>query len=401
MTAVNTAVIGGGAAGLWAGCLLRDRNAGFIVLERGNECGRKLLLTGHGRCNITNNKSPSELRGCYHEAGNFVYPALCGFTPSDACEFISGKLGVPLKTEENDRVFPVSDKASDIRDAMVRFIGSDHIKTGFECVKIERSEDGFNITPKDGDTVSAKHVILACGGAGYPRTGSDGSGFELASSLGHTIAEPKAALAAINTCGDFCRELSGVSVDGVSLSLFCGGRKTASASGTVLFTHQGISGPAAMELSREIPSDPGSDTYIEADFVPSLTDKILADEISGKNSHKFVNLLAERMPRSLAAAIVCDDELYCRDVRSEMRKAVVKKIKMFRFDVTEAPSTATAYVTRGGVILKELNRSSYESKLVKGLHIIGENTDVDGISGGFNLAFAASSAFLAVKDILS
>ncbi len=397
---VDTAVIGGGASGLFAACFLQKHHVDFVLLEKNPECGQKLLTTGHGRCNITNLKPPAELKKGYHEAANFVYPAIKGFSPSDCVKFINDELKLKTKVEENDRVFPVSDKASDVRDAMVRYIGSGRIITGFDCVSVERNDEGFRIASAGGGSVTAKHLILACGGMSYPKTGSDGSGFALASSLGHKNNAPRSALAPVRTSEDFCKNLAGVSADNADLTLWTGGKKTASYRGNILFTHSGISGPAVMELSREIPPEITEETYFLANFVPSLDERTFASEVNSNPGTKLVNLVSSYVPKSLAFAVCEDGDLYCRDTRSEVRKAVYRRLTEMRFDIQEVPDIKTAYCTRGGVILNELDRNTYQSKIVPGLYIIGENTDVDGISGGYNLAFAAGSAYLAVMSIV-
>ena len=396
----NVAIVGGGVAGLYAACFLAKAGVDFLLLERNEECGKKLLITGHGRCNITNLKEPSELKKGFHEAGNFVYPAISGFAPADIVRFIENELKVPLKTEENDRVFPVSDKASDVRDAFVRFLGREHILTGYLCSSITKENDTFRLVSEDGREVVSDKVVLACGGSSYPQTGSDGSGFDLARSLGHTIAETRGALAAVKTGDDLCGTLAGVTVENTVIRLYSGGRKTAETTGDLLFTHSGVSGPAVMEISREIPATAGPDTYFEICFARGLSDKDLVEKIDGHGDTKLVNVIAEYVPKSLAAAICGDGDLYCRDVRAETRKAVFRKLTAYRMDIEKAPDIRTSYCTRGGVILNELDRKTYASKKVYGIYVVGENTDVDGISGGYNLAFAASSAHLAAKDII-
>ena len=397
----DTAIIGGGAAGLFAACFLKKNGADFLLLEKNSECGKKLLVTGHGRCNITNLKTPQELKKGYHEAANFIYPAISGFAPSDCVEFINKELKIRTKTEENDRVFPVSDKASDVRDAMVRYVGADHIKTGFECVSIKPEDGVFTVSSKAGDTITCRHLILSCGGRSYPQTGSDGSGFDLAASLGHTIVSPRAALSPVKTSEEFCMPLAGVTAENTVLSLWYDGKKQAAYTGSVLFTHSGLSGPATLELSREIPAEITGETYILANFAAGLNEQEFASAVNSNPNTKIVNLVAEYVPKSLASAVCGDDDIYCKDVRSAYRKDIFRKLTEMRFDITEKPDIRTAYCTRGGVKLSELDRRSYESKIIPNLYIIGENTDVDGISGGYNLAFASSSAYFAVKSVLS
>ena len=392
-------IVGGGCAGLFAACFLKKAGADYLLLERNPECGRKLLVTGHGRCNITNLKAPSELKQGYHEAANFVYPAIAFFAPEDCVRFLEDELGLKVKEEENNRIFPVSDKASDVRDALVRYTGKDSIRTGYRCISAVCENGIFELGSDCGEKVYGRNLILACGGSSYPHTGSDGSGFKLAEMMGHSIVPPRASLAQIKTPSPVCPELAGVTVDNVELSLYTGGTKTAGTAGSLLFTHAGISGPAAFELSREIPIK-ADDVYILADFAPGLTDKELLGRMEQKGKTNFVNLLAEYVPRSVAEVLTGAGDIKCADVTAQLRKSALRALKEFRFDITSAPDIDTAYCTRGGADLKELDRKSYGSKLVKGLYIIGENTDVDGISGGYNLAFAAASASLAVRSIV-
>ena len=396
----ETVVIGGGAAGLFAGCFLKKAGRDFVILERNEECGRKLLITGHGRCNITNNKDPQILSSGYHEASRFVYPALRRFTPGDCMRFITEELGLKLKTEENDRVFPVSDKASDVRDKMVSYIGTDNIMTGFRCTSVTAGENGFTITSEEGTKVTSDNLILAAGGKSYPMTGSDGSGFKLASSLGHTIVKPRPALALIPADDEIIKELSGVTAKDVVLSLFVNGRKTASTTGDLLFAHKGLSGPCAMELAREIPCSMDGEVYISADFAQGVTDQVLLSDMAEHAKSLFVNVIAGYVPRSLAEKICTDTDLKCSDVSASVRKDVLKRLREYRFVIKKTPDIVSAYCTRGGVDLSEIDRKTYGSKIVPNLYIVGENTDVDGISGGYNLAFAASSSYLAVSSIV-
>ena len=395
----KTVVIGGGASGLFAGCFLKKEGQDFVILERNGECGRKLLVTGHGRCNITNNKEPQILARGYHEASGFVYPALRRFTPGDCIRFLEDELGLKVKTEEDDRIFPVTDKAADIRDRMVSYIGRDNIITGFKCASISKNDPGFTVRSEDGTAISSEHLILACGGMSYPKTGSDGSGYELASSMGHSIVAPRPALAMIPAEDKIVSDLSGVTAKDVVLSLYVNGRKTSSASGDLLFTHRGLSGPAAMELAREIPVK-AEDVYVCIDFATGVTDQILLSQIASHPRTLFVNVISEYVPRSLADKLCTDNDIRCSDVTAAFRKETLKRLREYRISVTGVPDIVSSYCTRGGVDLKEIDRKTYGSKIVKELYIVGENCDVDGISGGYNLAFAAASSFLAVSCIV-
>lgn len=409
------AVIGGGAAGLTAACFLKKNCADFVVLEKGPECGRKLLLTGHGRCNITNRKPVSELMQGYHEASGFMKPALSSFTPEDAMEFIQTELKVPLKEEENNRIFPISDKAADVRDAMVSYIGEKHIRTGFEVIDIRgnRTPDGnsFTLTSQDGREITADKLIVATGGQTFPKTGSDGRSYDLLEDvLGHKVTPLYPALTGIPVTQEdreFTSSVSGVSVY-AGAGLYLDNRKRNKTEGNVLFTHEGLSGPAITELARYIPEDVRShDGWIELDFTPGRdeteVDKELLTSIRQHPDAKLTTLGKAYVPSSLSEALgkrAGVTDLTAANVTREERKAYLNTLKHLHMTIDRQPKFETAYVTRGGVALDEVSRKTFESKLTKGVYIIGEALDVDGVSGGYNLQAAISEAYIAVRSLM-
>ncbi|MBO4242714.1 MAG: aminoacetone oxidase family FAD-binding enzyme [Clostridiales bacterium] len=410
MRKTEVLIIGGGAAGLFAACFLKKEGKGFLVLERGNEVGRKLLLTGHGRCNITNRKIPAELKAGYHEAGNFIYPAIKTFSPEDAIDFIENELKVPLKEEENNRMFPVSDSAKTVVDALRRYIGEGNIETNVNCSEITKTEEGYKVISDRGEEFSCRKVIVATGGRSYPRTGSDGTGYKFPESVGHTITSLIPALTSVEMDEEgqkFTSKVSGVSVN-AGASLYYDNRKKASGTGDVLFTHKGLSGPVIGEISREIPRDiVSADGWIELDFTPGRSDeemdRELTDLIEKKSDTKLTTLGAEYVPASVANALgerAGVTDLYSRNCDRAARKAYLKELKHLELKIGKAPVYETAYVTRGGVALKEIRRESMESGLSEGMYIIGEIADIDGVSGGYNLQACMSEAFIAVKDII-
>ena len=389
----DVAVIGGGASGLFAAAFLKKKGGDFVVLEKGDRPGRKLLLTGHGRCNITNRKDPAELKKGYREAGNFIYYALKKFTPDDAV------------------MFPVSDSSSTILEALLSYIGEENIRTGFCLSDIERDDDGTFILSSDDGTVHARKVILATGGKTFPQTGSDGKSYTLAERIGHKITPLIPALTGVTVSSrdrEFTSEVAGVSVN-AGASLYYDQKKKADGIGDVLFTHKGLSGPVILELSREIPRDITSrDGWIELDFTPGRTDEEvdaeLLEEMKKRPDAKLTTLVSEYVPSSLSNAIGkragVTDITGSRCDRSS-RKECLRDLKHLQLHIDEPPAYETAYVTRGGVALKEIKRESMESKIAKGLYIIGEMADIDGRSGGYNLQAAMSEAFIAVTDIMS
>ncbi len=406
---ISTGIIGGGASGLFAACFLKKEGENFTLLEKNPECGKKLLLTGHGRCNITNRKAPLELLGGYHEAAKFMKPALTSFTPDDAVEFIQKELKVSLKEEENNRMFPISDKASDIRDALVDYIGSDRIKIGFDVDKIEYG-DKFTVTSKDGRSMTFDRLIIATGGKSFPQTGSDGKGFKLIRKLGHNITPLYPALTGIPVSAEdkeFTSSLSGVSVY-AGAGLYLDNRKKNKTEGNVLFTHDGLSGPAITELARDIPEDVEEhDGWIELDFTPGRDDteidKELLEQMRVHPDARLTTIGANFVPQSVSQAIgkrAGVTDITSANITREHRKEYLRNLKHLHMTIERQPKFETAYVTRGGVDLSEINRKTFESKLVPGLYIVGEALDVDGISGGYNLQAAISEAYIAVRDIM-
>ena len=412
---IRTGIIGGGAAGLFAACFLKKEGASFTLLEKGPECGRKLLLTGHGRCNLTNRKPVTELMQGYHEASKFMKPALSSFTPEDVMAFVQGELGVSLKEEENNRIFPVSDKASDIRDALVDYAGAQNIRTGFEVTDIECSEGSgegrFTVIGKDGTRLRFDVLIMATGGKTFPQTGSDGKSFNiLGNSLGHKVTPLYPALTGIPVAGEdreFTSSLSGVSVY-AGAGLYLDNRKHQKTEGNVLFTHDGLSGPAITELARDIPEDVSEhDGWIELDFTPGRddteVDKELLEQMRVRPDTRLVTIGADYVPHSVSNALgkrAGVTDITAANITREQRKEYVRNLKHLHLTIDRQPKFETAYVTRGGVALDEINRKTCESKLLPGLYIIGEALDVDGISGGYNLQAAASEAYIAVRGIM-
>ena len=412
---VRVGIVGGGMAGLAAAAFLkRERDLGadvcYTILEKGDRPGRKLLMTGHGRCNITNRKAPAKLKEGYHEAGSYIYKALKAFDPDNAAEFFESVLGVPLKEEDNNRMFPASDKAKTILDALTKYVGSDNIVTGFNCVDIDIMDDHADLTAEDGRHATVDVVILACGGKSYPTTGSDGSGYALAESIGHTVTPLIPALTSVDVASEdrvFTAAVSGVSVS-ADASLYYDSRKQATGTGDVLFTERGVSGPAIMELSREIPRDIGDrDGWIEIDFAPCITDEEFDSEfaqlVNDKPDTKLTTLGSNYVPRSVAENLGVRagvTELYASATTREKRRAYEKEIKHLTLHIDDAPGYGNAYVTRGGVSLKEVDRETMRSKISPRVYIVGEMLDIDGISGGYNLQACMSEAFIAVRDIL-
>ncbi len=409
----RTGIIGGGAAGLFAACLFKkysgNEDIDVTVLEKNQVPGIKLTLTGHGRCNITNMKPVSELRKGYHEADNFIYPALKEFGPEDTVALFENELGLKTVEEDNNRIFPECGRAVKVRDSIVSYL-SDSVKMICDSKVLDiKKTSVFEVRTSKG-TFCFDDLILSCGGRSFPQTGSAGDSYRLAESLGHTVVPVRAALAPVKAgavSSGLTSALSGVTVN-AKASVYCKERKTASCIGDLLFAEFGLTGPAIMELSREIPADTaGQGIAIELDLIHSMSDEQFDAElqrlISEHPDSKIFSLLARYMPVSVAAE-VCSAAgaagLYAQNFTKENRRRIISKAKHLRIEIEQAPSIDKAYVTRGGVSLKEIDRKTCRSRLVEGLYIIGEALDIDGISGGYNLQACMSEAYLAVKDIL-
>ena len=407
-------IIGGGAAGLFAACQLKrldaDAAADVTLIEKNPVPGKKLILTGHGRCNITNRKNASELKKGYHEASNFIYPALREYGPEDTMEFVSETLGLKLKEEENNRIFPVCDSAVRVRDSVISYISDrTDILYGTKVTKIDK-DTVFKVATDKGD-YEFDVVILCCGGNSFTHTGSTGDSYRLAKKLGHKVNPVRGALcpvAADEGSAELCRTLSGVSLS-AKVTLFAEEKKTASTEGELLFADFGLTGPAVMEISREIPADVrDKNAYLELDLVPSMSDeefdRELQDLIKDHPDTKITTLLARFIPSSVAGVIARwanADELYAQGFSKTCRKDACRLMKHLRIGIGKAPDIERAYVTRGGVALEEVDRKSMGSKIVDGLYILGEALDIDGISGGYNIQACMSEAYLASKSILS
>ena len=411
---LKVGIIGGGAAGLFAACQFKrlsgEKNVQVTLIEKTDIPGKKLTLTGHGRCNITNRKDASELKKGFHEASNFIYPALKEFGPEDTMSFFENELGLKLKEEENNRIFPVLGSAVKVRDTILSYISDcTEIVSDAKVMKITKADDFEVVT--DRGTFHFDCIILCCGGSSFSKTGSTGDSYKLASGFGHQIEPARGALAPVaadSASVSFYKDLSGVSVT-AGVSLFCDDKKTDSLAGELLFADFGLTGPAVMEISREIPSDlTGRKAWLELDLAPSSNDETFDLEfqrlIGEHPDTKITTLLLRYMPASVAEAVAAKtgvSGLYAQGFTKENRKKVCREVKHLKIGIAKAPDIEKAYVTRGGVSLREIDRKTMGSKLVPGLYVIGEALDVDGISGGYNLQACMSEAYLAAKDILA
>jgi len=400
------AVIGGGPAGMLAAAEAAKAGHTVFLYEKNEKLGKKLFITGKGRCNLTNDADMSEFLNNIPRNSKFLYSALYGFTNADIVALINGE-GIPTKVERGGRVFPESDHSSDVIKALAAYLK----KSGAEVLlnsavtEIRHNSEGFAVITKEGaQTFDA--VILCTGGASYPTTGSTGDGYTLAKAFGHTITDIQPSLIPLATEETWPKELMGLSLRNVILRAYKGGKFVFEELGEMLFTHFGVSGPLVLSASSHMADEPQG-AVLSIDLKPGLNDEVLDRRILRdfeKNGRKqFQNALGELLPAKLIPVAVTLSGIAPHTIISEITRAqrlnFVRLLKGLTLHVKEALPVEYAIVTRGGVSVKEINASTLESKLVKNLYFAGELLDVDAYTGGFNLQIAYSTGALAGRSI--
>lgn len=404
----NVAIIGGGAAGLMAGIAAAQEGARVTIFEKMRIPGKKMLITGKGRCNITNACELPEIIKNLPGNGRFLNSALHGFTNDDIVELLETN-GLATKVERGGRIFPVSDSAKDVVDTLVKIYTKEggKIQTDKKVLEIVCSDGAIKgVKTVDGFYV-ADSVILAAGGASYPGTGSDGSGAKLAKKVGHTIVPLKPSLVPLESDYPYMEDLQGLSLRNVEATLLADGKKLGTEFGEMLFTHFGVSGPIVLSLSNLAAKalGEGKDVELVIDLKPALSETKLDARIQRDfveySRKQLVNGMKDLLPQRLIP-VVCDmafldEEKYVNQISREERLRLMKTLKGFSVPITGTRPIAEAIVTAGGVSVKEINPKTMESKLVQGLYFAGEVMDVDGYTGGFNLQAAFSSGYAAGK----
>ena len=398
-------VVGGGAAGMMAAGTCAARGRRTVLLEKNRQLGRKVRITGKGRCNVTNRCSVEEAVAACPRGGKFLYGAFSAFPPEAAMRFFEG-LGVPLKTERGRRVFPQSDNAHDIADALARFaMGNGAALVQEPAVRVLVENGGVWGVETPRGQYRAPAVILACGGASYPGTGSNGDGYRLAAQAGHTIVEPGPSLVPLVARGEDCPKLMGLSLRNCGVKVTQAGKKKPVYQdfGELLFTHFGLSGPTVLSASAHMhPMEPGKYT-VHLDLKPALDegklDARLLRELEAHKNKIFANSLDELLPQKLIPVVIARSgipgETRCHSVTAAQRRGLLSVLKDFSVEIEGFRPINEAIVTRGGVSLKEINPRTMESKLVQGLYFAGEMVDADAYTGGFNLQIAFATGKLA------
>ena len=399
-------VIGGGAAGLFCAGFMTEKHR-VTIIEHMDSCGKKLLITGKGRCNVTNDSDEETILKNIRTNPKFMFSSVYQFPPAKVMEFFEN-MGVPLKTERGRRVFPVSDKAADIKKALEKHCkGADILYDEVEKLIIE---DGAakGVVLKSGKQLYADKVIVATGGMSYKQTGSTGDGYRFARQAGHTVVTPTASLVPLVENGSMCKEMMGLSLKNVNLSLVYKNKKVFSEQGEMLFTHFGISGPLVLSASCHIKDKEIQQYKAVIDMKPALPNEVLykriCDDFAKLNNKKAANCLEWLLPKSMIPVMLkvwgIDTEKAVNQITREERLRLVEAMKNFEIPLNSKYKLDIAVITSGGVAVKEINPKTMQSKICENLYFIGEVIDVDAYTGGYNLQIAFSTAYAAAQSIL-
>ena len=400
----KVAVIGGGPAGIIAAGFASSRGKEVVLLEKNNKLGKKLYITGKGRCNITNDSPIEEFFDYIITNNNFLYSALYSFTNGDVLELLHS-YGLKTKIERGNRVFPDSNKSSDVIRAFNDFLRDKDVKIRLntEVKSIKYVENKFVITFSNGNSDKFDSVIITTGGKSYPVTGSTGDGYIFAKKLGHTIIPLKPALVPCEVNETWIKDLQGLTLKNVILSAYIRENKVYEEFGEMLFTHFGISGPIVLSMSNIINKYEGEKIKLRIDLKPALSneklDKRVLRDFSNYNNKQVKNGLKDLLPISLIPIILklsnIDEKKNVNQITKEERENLVSVIKNMKLNFTKFRPIEEAIVTSGGISTIEINPSTMESKIIKGLFFAGEIIDVDALTGGFNLQIAYSTGYLA------
>ena len=397
-------VVGGGPAGMFAAITAARNGAKVLLLEKNDRLGKKLLITGKGRCNVTNDCPAEEVLRNTPRNGRFLYSAMTAFPPESTKQFFENQ-GCPLKTERGNRVFPRSDRSASILDSLKKALTDQGVtvKTG-RVRQILTLEGAVSGVRTDGDEYTAHSVILATGGASYPATGSTGDGYAMAQKLGHKVIPAQGSLVPLETAGDDCRRMQGLSLRNVGVRLLdARGKVLYRDFGELLFTHFGVSGPTVLSASCHLK---GEGCCLVIDLKPALEEgkldaRILRD-LELYQNRTMENALTDLLPRSMIPVVLdrleIDPAMQANSLTKEKRRALVGLLKAFRVEITGKRPVAEAIITSGGVKVSEIDPKTMESKLVPGLFFAGEVIDCDAYTGGFNLQIAWATAFAADRS---
>ncbi len=406
MNEFDVIVVGAGPAGLLAAGRAAELDSRVLVLEKMRQEGRKLLITGKGRCNITNDAPVSEFIKHVFPDGRFLKNAFSRFYSKDIIELLQ-KYGTEATLERGGRYFPASNKSADVLKALLKWVNERNveIRCGQKVEKLLIENDEIKGILVNGNPIKSNRVIIATGGKSYPATGSTGDGYELAKQAGHSVVHARPALVPLETEGGVAQKLQGLNLRNVSAVVWVNGKKAGEAFGEMLFTHFGLSGPIILTLSRIVVDELQKKNKVEVtiDLKPALDEQKLDNRlIRDLNEHgkkKFGNIFRNWLPSSMIPVFIelleIDPEKECHQVTSAERKKIRFLLKNLRFNISGHRSFKEAIITAGGIPTKEISPKTMESKLVKGLYFAGEIIDLDAETGGYNLQIAYSTGWLA------
>ncbi len=402
-------IVGAGPAGIMAGIQAAFNGYKVVIIEKNNKILIKLMITGKGRCNLTNNCDIDKFIESVPSNGRFLYSAINSFTPQDVMNFFE-TYGLNLKTERGNRVFPQSDKALDVVDSLYKLVkisGCSLLQGRVNKIVIKENRIEGVLIENSSNVIRCKNVIIACGGMSYPKTGSTGDGYKLAKQAGHSIKKLMPSLVPLISDDEFCKDLQGLSLKNISIRVECGDKIVYEDFGELLFTHFGLSGPVILSASAHMKEIENKKYVIKIDLKPSLSieklDKRIQNDLLKNKNKEFKNALNELFPKKLIPVIVrlskINENKKCNVITKEERLSFANLIKNFKVNIKGFRPIEEAIVTSGGVNVKEINPKTMESKLCKGLFFAGEVIDVDGYTGGFNLQIAFATGFLAGNSI--
>ncbi len=401
---VRIAVIGGGAAGMMAAGTAVMYGADVTVFESTDRLGKKLAITGKGRCNVTNNSTTEEFLENVTKNPRFLYASLSALSPDETITLFES-LGVKLKTERGKRVYPESDKAKDIVDAMRSYASGAEIIYK-KVTSIKAKDGGFTVTAGAADYTFDK-VIIATGGKSYPLTGSDGSGYRLAMHLGHSVTELIPSLIPLNSHSPLCKEMQGLSLKNVKIDIKDAAEKVLYTDfGEMMFAHFGVTGPVILSASAHLRNIDISTLTLSIDLKPALDeatlDARLLSDFAKKSNKDLINSLGDLLPSKMIEPFIAlsgvDGRKKVNSITKEERRAILNTLKSFRIPLDSFRPIEEAIVTSGGIEVKEISPKTMESKIIPGLYFAGEVIDVDAYTGGFNLQIAFSTGYLAGKS---
>lgn len=401
----DVSIIGGGPAGMFAAITAAQRGKSVLLLERNDRLGKKLLITGKGRCNVTNDCDSAEILQNIPRNGRFLYSAMTEFPPKRIMEFLENA-GCDLKTERGNRVFPVSDRSQSVLEALQKEMRRLNVTVRTARAKrIITGEQGVTAVETDRGTFETASVVLATGGVSYPTTGSTGDGYTMAKALGHTIIEPQGSLVPLETAGSDCSDMQGLALRNVAVKLFNAKNKVLYKDfGELLFTHFGVSGPTVLSASCHLK---GESCRLIIDLKPALdegklNDRILRD-LEMYQNRAMENALTDLLPRSMIPVVLrrleIDPQMQANSLTKQKRRTLVELLKAFSVEIVGKRPVAEAIITSGGIKTSEIDPKTMESKLVPGLYFAGEIIDCDAYTGGFNLQIAWATAYAAGMSV--